>query len=182
MFHVMKHPVIITSKGEVTQRDKYTRGLIISQYLSSSSGRMKLAQSMVQPLRTGRDYQGVARKIFAVEPMPLPSALTFTSASLPSGNLPVYNTDPEVPAEKFKHDVIRISSRGRVYRKGRDLGGRRVTFPTFELYANPSIKIGDVKRRRFNIIDRNVQKLKQSIMAEEDSSIFEILDKIGKNG
>lgn len=31
--------------------------------------------------------------------------------------------------------------------------GRRVTVPLFELEANPSVHIGDVKRRRFRLID-----------------------------
>lgn len=37
--------------------------------------------------------------------------------------------------------------------------GERVTVPEFEIYENPTIKISDVKRRRFNIIDRGRKKL-----------------------
>jgi hypothetical protein len=34
------------------------------------------------------------------------------------------------------------------------------------------------KRRRFNVIDRAVQKARQEIMAQEDAAIFAILDGI----
>lgn len=33
--------------------------------------------------------------------------------------------------------------------------GERVTIPEFEIVSNPTIRIDDVKRRRFNLIDRN---------------------------
>lgn len=33
--------------------------------------------------------------------------------------------------------------------------GQRVIVPEFEIYANPTVRIGEVKRRRFNIIDRD---------------------------
>jgi hypothetical protein len=36
------------------------------------------------------------------------------------------------------------------------------------------------RRRRFNVIDRAVQKARQEIMAQEDAAIFAILDGIAK--
>jgi len=75
------------------------------------------------------------------------------------------------------------TSGGIVHRKGRLLKPfLRVTFPQFELYSNPSIKLSDVRTRRFDLIDRKVQKARQEIMSQEDSMIFDILDKVGKNG
>jgi len=32
--------------------------------------------------------------------------------------------------------------------------GERVMFPLFEIAANPTIKLSDIKARRFNIVDR----------------------------
>lgn len=32
--------------------------------------------------------------------------------------------------------------------------GERVTIPEFELYSNPTVRISEVKQRRFNLIDR----------------------------
>src|SRR5690606_13348184 len=50
--------------------------------------------------------------------------------------------------------------------------GDRVVVPTFELYANPTVRISEVRRRRFNVIDRAVQKARQEIMAQEDANVF----------
>lgn len=168
----MKHPIIITSGGSLERRDKYDRNSIIAKYLASSTGRQALASSMIAPIRRGLDYQGIARKVFAVQ-------------QLPQGALPVYDKDivSDIVVGRYKYDAIRISSRGRLYRKGQLSGAaRRVTIPQFQLCANPTIKISAVKSRRFNLIDRSVQKLKHSMMAEEDSMIFEALDELGKNG
>lgn len=35
------------------------------------------------------------------------------------------------------------------------LKGNRITIPEFELVSNPTIKITDIKRRVFNVIDRS---------------------------
>jgi hypothetical protein len=179
----MKHPIIITSGGSLERRDKYDRNSIIAKYLASSTGRQALASSMIAPIRRSLDYQGIARQVFAVQQLPQGAAPAYVSSGLPSGNLPVYDSDlvADIVVGRYKYDAIRISSRGRLYRKGQLSGAaRRVTIPQFQLYASPTIKLSDVKSRRFNLIDRATYKLKQSIMAEEDSMIFDILDKVGK--
>ncbi len=82
--------------------------------------------------------------------------------------------------EDFFQDEIVITSGNRVISKDKlPPTTRRVTIPTFEIFTSPNIKIDDVKRRRFNLIDRAVQQAKEEIMSQEDSSIFEVLDKIG---
>lgn len=48
--------------------------------------------------------------------------------------------------------------------------------PEFEVYSNPTVRIAEVKRRRFNVIDRAVQKARQEIMAQEDANVFAALD------
>lgn len=179
----MKHPIIITSRGRLERRDKYERNNIFSNLLSSATGKQLLAQSMIAPLRRRLDYQGLARKVFSVQQMPGGAVPIYVSSGLPSGNLPVYDSDlvADIVVGRYKYDAIKISSRGRLYRKGQLSGtARRVTIPQFQLYASPTIKISDVKSRRFNLIDRATYKLKQSMMAEEDSMIFDILDKAGK--
>lgn len=65
-----------------------------------------------------------------------------------------------------------INKRGKLA----DWSTNRVIFPTFELYSNPTIRISDVKRRRFNLIDRAVQTAKQQIMEQQDADIFAKLD------
>lgn len=41
--------------------------------------------------------------------------------------------------------------------------GDRVTIPEFEIVSNPVVRIREVKQRRFNVIDRAVQKARQEI-------------------
>lgn len=55
----------------------------------------------------------------------------------------------------------------------------RVVIPEFELVANPTVRIAEVKRRRFNVIDRAVQKARQEIMAQEDANCFAAFDTAG---
>lgn len=47
-------------------------------------------------------------------------------------------------------------------------------FPTFDIVSNPTVKISDIRRRRFNIIDRT-QSARQEIESQEDIAIFEAL-------
>ena len=85
---------------------------------------------------------------------------------LPQGVNPSYDRDIDVSA-------VVISSNGtgpesRVF-------GDRVVVPTFEIFSNPTVRISEVRRRRFNVIDRAVQKARQEIMAQEDANIFAAL-------
>jgi len=160
----MKHPVIISSDG--TRYKKPTPG-IIGSYLSSAAGRMRLAQSMVAPLRTRLDYQGIARRAFLVE-------------QLPQGALPLYDKLPDVCTAvlnvdyKYKHREVIIDSSGKLQKRNspRGVRGVRVKMPTFEIFSNPTIRLSDVKTRRFDLID----KCKNEILAAEDSAIFSALD------
>lgn len=127
---------------------------LISRAIMTHEGKVALAQAMANPIRRNLDYQGLARRALVVDP-------------LPQGALPVYDRDIDVAA-------VVISSNGsgpesRVY-------GDRVTIPEFELFSNPTVRIAEVKRRRFNVIDRAVQKARQEIMAQEDANVFAALD------
>ena len=44
--------------------------------------------------------------------------------------------------------------------------GNRVVVPEFEISANPTIRISEVKRRRFNVIDRAIAPRKFRITAQ----------------
>lgn len=130
------------------------RDELISRAIMTHEGKLALAQAMANPIRRNLDYQGIARRALVVDP-------------LPQGALPVYDRDIDVAA-------VVISAQGtgpesRVF-------GDRVTVPEFEVYSNPTVRIAEVKRRRFNIIDRAVQKARQEIMAQEDANVFAALD------
>ena len=130
------------------QRDE-----MIKQALMTQEGKIALGQAMAVPIRRNLDYQGVGRKALVVDP-------------LPQGALPVYDRDIDVAA-------VVVSSNGsapesRVF-------GDRVTVPEFEIVSNPTVRIAEVKRRRFNVIDRAQQKARQEIQAQEDANVFSAL-------
>ena len=127
---------------------------LISRAIMTQDGKIALAQAMANPIRRNLDYHGIARRALVVDP-------------LPQGAMPTYDRDIDVAA-------VVISSNGtgpesRVF-------GDRVVVPEFEIYANPTVRIAEVKRRRFNVIDRAVQKARQEIMAQEDANVFAALD------
>jgi hypothetical protein len=134
------------------QRDE-----MIKQALMTQEGKIALGQAMANPIRRNLDYQGVARKALVVDP-------------LPQGALPVYDRDIDVAA-------VVVSSNGsapesRVF-------GDRVTVPEFEVVSNPTVRIAEVKRRRFNVVDRAQQKARQEIQAQEDANVFAALQFAG---
>lgn len=130
------------------------RDQLVERAIMSQEGKIALAQAMANPIRRNLDYQGIARRALVVDP-------------LPQGALPVYDRDIDVAA-------VVVSSNGtgpesRVF-------GDRVTVPEFEIFSNPTVRIAEVKRRRFNVIDRAVQKARQEIMAQEDANVFAAMD------
>jgi hypothetical protein len=130
------------------------RDELVSRAIMTQEGKIALAQAMANPIRRNLDYHGIARRALVVDP-------------LPQGAMPVYDRDIDVAA-------VVISSNGtgpesRVF-------GDRVVVPEFEIFANPTVRIAEVKRRRFNVIDRAVQKARQEIMAQEDANVFAALD------
>lgn len=71
----------------------------------------------------------------------------------------------------MRHSLV-INSTGKVVRK---VFGQRVAIPSFEVYSSPTIRITDVKQRRFDLIDREARA---KIMAQEDTAMFEALDNL----
>jgi HK97 family phage major capsid protein len=108
----------------------------------------------LNPIRRNLDYQGVGRKALRVDP-------------LPQGALPVYDKDIDVSA-------IVVSSNGAAPESR--IKGDRISVPEFEVVSNPTVRIYEVKRRRFNVIDRAQQRARQEIQAQEDANIFAALD------
>lgn len=130
------------------------RDELIARAINTQEGKVALAQAMANPIRRNLDYHGISRRCLVVDP-------------LPQGAIPTYDRDIDVAA-------VVISSNGsgpesRVF-------GDRVLVPEFEIFSNPTVRIAEVKRRRFNVIDRAVQKARQEIMAQEDANVFAALD------
>lgn len=134
------------------QRDE-----LIKRALLTQEGKLALAQAMANPIRRNLDYQGVGRRVLVVDP-------------LPQGALPVYDRDIDVAACVVSSNGAAPESR---------VFGDRVTVPEFEVVSNPTVRIAEVRRRRFNVIDRAQQKARQEIQAQEDANIFASLDFAG---
>ena len=133
---------------------------IIGEYLKTAAGRVKLAASMVQPLRLRRDYTSVGRKAFLVE-------------QLPDGALPIYDKDPNVTAYIVGEEGQNILAIQKP---------RRVIFPLFEIASNPEIPLTQVKERRYDLIERAQDLAKAQIQAEEDTRVFEVMDAVATAG
>ena len=170
----MEHPIVVDSKGRIgVSLDLKSR--IVSKYISSAAGRAALASSMAAPIRRSLNYAGIARRALSVQ-------------QLPVGALSFYDRDIDVATvieepEKYKHDAIVIGSDGKSRTRSQSFlpPFRKVIFPTFDIVSNPTVRLGDVKRRRFNVIDRAVQKARQEIMNQEDDKIFQMLDNVSTN-
>src|SRR5579885_2008607 len=139
--------------GQVSMSDS-ERDDLLTRAIMTQEGKVALAQAMANPIRRNLDYHGIARRALVVDP-------------LAQGAYPTYDRDIDVAA-------VVISSNGtgpesRVF-------GDRVVVPEFELISNPTVRISEVRRRRFNVIDRAVQKARQEIMAQEDANVFAALD------
>lgn len=167
----MEHPVIIDSKG-ITQIDDS-----ISRYISSPRGRAALASSMAAPLRRSLNYGSIARQAISIQPMAMPSGAIFYHDYS-------YNKKDDWEEVKedikpgYQHDAIVISSQGKTDTRTNYIMGQRVIIPQFQIFQNPTVKLSDIKRRRFSLLDRHVQTARQQIMAAEDANIFNMLDNL----
>ena len=64
--------------------------------------------------------------------------------------------------------------------------GRRVQIPEFELFSNPTIHLGDVQRRRFDIFDRNmpdpaVQRILEAVVRAKAAPLPQPFTRTGVN-
>lgn len=137
-----------------------TKQQVISELLKTAAGRQRLAASMIQPLRTRRDYTSVGRKTFLVE-------------QLPDGALPIYDKDPLVTAYMIGEEGENILAVQKP---------KRVIFPLFEIATNPEIPLTQIKERRFDLIERSQDLAKVAIQVEEDTRVFQVLDAIAVSG
>jgi hypothetical protein len=144
----------------MSQLDNAAKQQMIAKLISSQAGRQKLAQSMIQPLRSRRDYSSVGRKTFLVE-------------QLPDGALPIYDKDPDVAAFVIGEEGENITT---------IVKPRRVIIPLFEIACNPEIPLTQIKERRFDLIERAQDLGKSQIQAAEDERVFTVMDAVAANG
>jgi hypothetical protein len=108
---------------------------------------------MVEPIRRSLEYQAVGRKLLMVD-------------ELPQGALARYERDVASVAHV-------VSRRGAV--PDQITEGEEILVPTFEIAAHPTVRLSEIKARRFYIVDRAQIKAKEAIQKEEDTNIFNAL-------
>lgn len=123
---------------------------IVQAALETPEGRVALAQVMVEPIKRALEYQAIGRKLLLVD-------------ELPQGALARYEKD----VASVAHVIAR---RGAVPDK--IVQGEEVLVPTWEIAANPQIRISEIKARRFYIVDRAQMKAKEAIQKAEDTEIL----------
>ena len=126
------------------------REAIIAQALETPEGRVALAQAMVEPIRRALEYQAVGRKLLMID-------------ELPQGAYARYERDVRSVAWV-------IARRGAV--PDMITEGEEILVPTFEIATNPTIRLSEIKARRFYIVDRAQIKAKEAIQKTEDLNIF----------
>lgn len=126
------------------------RAELIAQAMDTPEGRVALAQAMVEPIRRALEYQAVGRKLLMVD-------------ELPQGAYARYEKDVRATAWV-------VSRRGSV--PDNIVEGEEILVPTFEIAVNPTVRISEVKARRFYIVDRAQIKAKEAIQKEEDTNVF----------
>ena len=138
------------NKNGLTDKEKE---MIIEAALNTDEGRVALAQAMVEPIRRSLEYQAVGRKLLMVD-------------ELPQGALARYERDVASVAHV-------VSRRGAVPDQIQE--GEEILVPTFEIAAHPTVRLSEIKARRFYIVDRAQIKAKEAIQKEEDTNIFNAL-------
>ena len=133
-----------------TNYNDQEREVVIAQALETEEGRVALAQAMVEPIKRALEYQAIGRKLLMVD-------------ELPQGALARYEKDVASIAYS-------IARRGAV--PDRITEGEEILVPTFEIAANPQIRLSEIKARRFYIVDRAQMKAKEAIQKAEDTEIL----------
>jgi len=128
--------------------------MVIAQALSSQEGRTALAQAMVEPIKTSLMYQGVGRKLIMVD-------------ELPQGALPRYERDIAVKSYV-------IGKRGQVPTSV--VEAEELLVPVVELASNPTIKMNEIRQRRYYIVDRAQVRAKDSLQRQEDIEVFKVIN------
>jgi hypothetical protein len=151
-----EHPIGRVISDNLTLLSTPPVGIIVGVDVASGSDRSEFTMA-----RRGfpEDADRGFSQEFLGEPYPLRTELT------------VLDADP--PREPIGFTVEERMGMGVINPRALErFQATRVTVPTFELQSNPQINIGDIRERRFDIIDRSVH----SIQEEEDREILAALE------
>jgi len=123
------------------------------QSLMTEAGRQALGAQMAVPIRTELDYVGTARKFFEID-------------VLAQGQIARYDRDIDVPAYV-------IAKRGKVSEW--NVEGEYIEPTTWEIFAPAQVRLSEIQRRRFNILDRTQEKIRIQVQLQEDDQFLALL-------
>ena len=178
----MEHDVIIIdSLGHISN---YQNNVSIASLLSTAQGRRQFAASMIAPIRRNLNYAGLARRALNVQQLPTPPVSAYYIQGINSAE--VFDEPQVLTQEKlitavdilkhgtdpFAHNTIVINSRGQIGEAGSfGIRGQRLTVPEFEIFSNPTVRISDVRQRRFNLIDRYERFEDDTVVIDSNGNI-----------
>lgn len=128
----------------------------IEKQLRDPQGKARIGQTLIEPIRKGRDYVGITRKCVFVD-------------KIPTGAPMWYDKDPDVVATKLS------KRQGVPYQQ---VEGERVELTPYPIVSYVRIPILEVAVRRFNILDREQIRARAEMAAAEDVEFFRILKSI----
>jgi hypothetical protein len=114
----------------------------------------KLGQTMLEPILLKLPAEELARTVLLEDP-------------LAQGQVPVYDRDITCPA-------VSLTQHGRVPLT--EITAERQFIDLFRIAAYPSLDKIDLKMLRYNALDTAKDRAKDSIIIEEDSRIWTLLD------
>lgn len=138
----------------IKRNNNEQREAIIAMAMETAEGRTALAQAMVEPIKTSLMYQAIGRKLLMVD-------------ELPQGALARYERDVAVKSYV-------IPKRGSV--PDALVEAEELIVPTIELAAHPTIRLNEIRARRFYIVDRAQVRAKDSLQRQEDVEVFKVIN------
>ena len=130
---------------------------LIGQLIQTKQGRAKIAAAIGPELRRRRDYLAVGRKAFHVD-------------ELPPGTNAIYDFDVEVRGWLISEEGQAPEEQQRP---------KRVLVKTQEIVSRPKVSFAQIRERRYDIVNRVIEKAKAEVLAAEDQKIFDLLHRAG---
>jgi hypothetical protein len=126
----------------------------IFEAIQTEAGRRLIGAQMAVPIRTQLDYQGVARKFFEID-------------TLKPGEIARYDRDATAFATV-------VAKRGEVIQY--IFEGEYVEPETWEIFAPWSVRLSELNKRRFNVLDRGQEKMRIEVQVQEDTEFLALAD------
>lgn len=135
--------------------DPFLRREVILNALKTESGRIKLGEELLAPIKNVLDYEGIARKFLRIRP-------------LAQGEVHRIAKDIWVVAYMVGQDGQTVVSEG---------VGRYVYPKDFKVVSFIEVDINDIYQMHFDVLDRGQDLAKQMIMLQEDKGLVAAFDK-----